>query len=280
MDLGLAYFPTDYSMPVGDLAAAAEERGFESLFLCEHTHIPVSRRSPYPQGGELPREYSHTLDPFVAFGAIVAVTRRLRFGPGICLVTQRDPIVTAKEVASVDHLSDGRFLFGVGAGWNTEEMIDHGTDPTRRWAVARERVLAMRTIWTQEEAEFHGTFVDFPPMWSWPKPVQVGGPPVLVGGAGPRALDRVLDYGDGWFPIYGAIRSDAGERIAELRTRAADLGRPAPSVTVFGVPPEPARVEEMAAAGVDRALLLIPSEPAAQALETLDRFAGLLPAPA
>jgi probable F420-dependent oxidoreductase len=277
VDLGLAYFPTDYSLPVTDLAIAAEERGFESLFFPEHTHIPTSRRTPYPSGGELPIEYSHTLDPLVAFGAIAAVTHRLRFGTGICLITQRDPILTAKEVATVDHMSGGRFLFGVGAGWNIEEMRDHGTDPAHRWAVTRERILAMRQIWTAEEAEFHGTYVDFGPLWSWPKPAQKGGPPVLVAGAGARAFERVLDYGDGWFPIYGEVRSTIGPRIAELRERAAEAGRPEPPVTVFGIPPRADQVASLAEAGVARALFLLPSVGRDEALTLLDRFAELLP---
>jgi probable F420-dependent oxidoreductase len=276
MDLGLVTFATDYSMPVAHLAVAAEDRGFESLFLTEHTHIPASRLTPYAGGADLPRQYWHTLDPFVAFGMIAAVTRRLRFGTGICLITERDPILTAKEVATIDYLSGGRFEFGVGAGWNAEEMRNHGTDPARRWAITRERVAAMRRIWADDEAEFHGTFVDFDPVWSWPKPTREQGPPVLVGGAGPRAFDRVLDYGDGWFPIYHEIRTDFASRIADLRARAAAAGRGAPPVTVFGVPPRPERISELAAAGVTRALLLVPSAGEDETVALLDRFADLL----
>src|SRR5574338_420779 len=172
MQFGLCYFPTDYGMGPGEVAAAAEERGFESLLFCEHTHIPVSRDSPYPGGGELPRAYWHTYDPFVACTAAAVVTRRLKIGTGVCLVVERDPITTAKEVASVDHLSGGRFLFGVGAGWNREEMANHGTDPRVRMNILRERIESMRQIWTSEEAEYHGKFVDFDPIGSYPKPVQ------------------------------------------------------------------------------------------------------------
>jgi len=275
VDYGIAFFPTDYSAPVADLAVAVEERGFESLFLTEHTHIPTSRISRYRGGGELPRQYLHTLDPFVAFGVIAAVTRTLRFGTGICLMTQRDPIVTAKEIATADLVSGGRFLFGVGAGWNAEEMADHGTDPNHRWAVTRERIAAMRAIWGSEEAEFHGEYVDFGPMWSWPKPTRREGPPVLVAGTGPRALDRVLDYGDGWFPIYGE-RPGLTERIAELRSRAADAGRGRPSVSVFAAPTEPAELEQLAEAAVDRALFLAPSVPLAELLPQLDQYATLM----
>src|ERR671936_1276605 len=184
MRFGVAMFPTDYSMEPAELARMAEERGFESLFFPEHTHIPASRRTPYPPGGELPDEYSHTLDPFVALTAAAAATERLRIGTGICLVVERDPIVTAKEVASLDRLSGGRFLFGVGAGWNREEMANHGTDPRRRHELMRERVEAMKAIWTEDEASYHGRYVDFDRIWAWPKPLQRPHPPVIVGGNG------------------------------------------------------------------------------------------------
>src|SRR5919198_2739981 len=172
MDFGVMMFPTDYAVAPGELARMAEDRGFESLFFPEHTHIPASRRTPYPGGGDLPREYSHTHDPFVALTAAAAATERLLVGTGICLVIERDPITTAKEVASLDLVSGGRFLFGVGGGWNLEEMANHGTDPKRRWALLRERVLAMKRIWAEDEAEYHGELVNFDKLWSWPKPVQ------------------------------------------------------------------------------------------------------------
>ncbi|HET9772410.1 MAG TPA: TIGR03619 family F420-dependent LLM class oxidoreductase, partial [Acidimicrobiia bacterium] len=179
MRIGITMFPTSYAIRVTDLGRAVEERGFESLFVPEHTHIPTSRRSDWPGGGPLPEEYRHTLDPFAALAAVAAVTERIRLGTGICLVVERDPITTAKEVATLDLLSGGRFEFGVGGGWNLEEMANHGTDPATRFALLRERLLAMREIWTNDEAEFHGRFVDFEPLWQWPKPVQRPHPPVL-----------------------------------------------------------------------------------------------------
>jgi probable F420-dependent oxidoreductase len=192
--LGLAMFATADAIPPAELGVLAEEHGFESLFLPEHTHIPASRRSPYPGGGELPSEYWSAFDPFVALATVAQATERLRVGTGICLVVERDPIVTAKEVASLDRLSGGRVLFGVGAGWNREEMESHGTDPATRFGLMLERVEAMKALWTEREAEYHGRHVDFEPMWSWPKPLQEPHPPVLVGGNGPRVLDRVLAY--------------------------------------------------------------------------------------
>jgi len=172
MKFGIQMFPIDYAIPVTELGRAAEDLGFESLFFPEHTHIPTSRRTPYPGGTELPLEYSHTLDPFVAMAAVAAVTKTLKVGTGICLVMQRDPIVLAKEVASVDHLSGGRVLFGIGGGWNEDEMENHGTKPSERWKILRERIFAMKEIWTKDEAEYHGKYVNFDPIWSWPKPAR------------------------------------------------------------------------------------------------------------
>jgi probable F420-dependent oxidoreductase len=257
MELGLAHFLTDYGMQPGALARAAEERGFESLFFPEHTHIPVSRDTPYPGGGELPREYSHTLDLFVALGAAAAATERLKLGSGVCLVIQRDPIVTAKEVASVDHISGGRFLFGVGAGWNREEMQNHGTDPSTRFRRMRESVEAMKAIWTRDEAEYHGRLIDFDPIWCWPKPVQKPHPPVLVGGVGERVLDRVVAYGDEWIPNRVKSPEELGERIAELQRRAEAAGREPIPVTVFGAKPEQRLLERLRTAGVTRSLFYV-----------------------
>jgi probable F420-dependent oxidoreductase len=262
MELGLAILLTDYSIQPARLGSLAEERGFESLFLAEHTHIPVSRETPYPGGDELPREYSHTVDPFVGLAAAASVTARLKLGTGICLVIERDPIVTAKEVATLDHVSGGRFLFGVGAGWNKEEMRNHGTDPATRWRVMRERVEAMKAIWTQDEAEYHGRYVDFDPIWSWPKPVQKPHPPVLVGGVGDKVLDRVVAYGDGWIPNRVKTPEELGERIAELQRRAEAAGRERIPVTVFGAKPEQRLLERLEAAGVTRSLFYVrPEEP-------------------
>jgi probable F420-dependent oxidoreductase len=262
MELGLAHFLTDYGMQPAELGRAAEARGFESLFLPEHTHIPVSRRTPYPGGGELPPEYSHTLDPFAALAAAAAATERLKLGTGVCLVIERDPIVTAKEVATVDHISGGRFLFGVGAGWNREEMENHGTDPDTRFRRMRESVEAMKAIWTQDEAEYHGRIIDFDPIWCWPKPVQKPHPPVLVGGLGEKVLDRVVAYGDEWIPNRVKTPEELGERIAELQRRAEEAGRGRIPVTVFGTKPEVRLLERLKSAGVTRSLFyVLPGEP-------------------
>jgi probable F420-dependent oxidoreductase len=271
MDFGLTIFPTDYSIGPAELGRAAEDAGFEALFFAEHTHIPVSRDTPRPGGGELPRRYWHTIDPFAALTAVAAATERLRVGTGICLVVERDPITTAKEVASVDLLSGGRFEFGVGAGWNREEMRNHGTDPERRFSLMRERIEAMKAIWTQDEAEYHGEHVDFDPIWSWPKPVQKPHPPVLVGGTGPKALDRVLRYGDVWMPNRIAEPDWLKGRIAELRDRA---GRHVP-VTYFGADATDEFVTGLADAGVDRALLQLPDAGADEVLPLVERYAEL-----
>jgi probable F420-dependent oxidoreductase len=254
------------------LARAAEDLGFESLFVPEHTHIPASRRSPWPGGAELPREYSHTLDPFVALSAAAAVTATLKLGTGICLVIERDPIVLAKEVASLDHLSGGRVLFGIGGGWNLEEMENHGTRPAVRWKVLRERILAMKEIWTKDEAEFHGQYVDFDPIWSWPKPVQRPHPPIIIGGNGPRTLERVLEYGDEWMPIGGRGGGHA-ERIQELQRRAAEAGRSPVPVSMFGVRPDPAVIGHYQEIGVTRCVFGLPSADAETVLPILRRHA-------
>jgi probable F420-dependent oxidoreductase len=274
MQFGLSMFITDETIAPVDLGRAAEDAGFDSIFVPEHTHIPASRESPWPGGDELPREYSHTLDPFVSLSAIAATTTRLRVGTGIALVVERDPIVLAHEAASLDHVSGGRFELGVGAGWNLEEMRNHGTDPARRFAVMRERVLAMREIWTQDEASFHGELVDFERIWSWPKPVQRP-LPVWVGGTGPRVLDRVLEYGDGWFPNMRDL-DELGQRIAELQRRAADAGREPIPVTYFGLrDADDAKLEKMAAGGVDRVLLMLPPKGRDETLPRLERYAEL-----
>jgi probable F420-dependent oxidoreductase len=252
MKLGLAIFATDEGMPPGELARLAEERGFESLVFSEHTHIPVSRDSPAPRGGELPREYSHTLDPFVALTAAACATQHLRVGTAICLVVERDPIVTAKAVASLDLVSGGRFLFGVGAGWNLEEMRNHGTDPDHRFSLMKHRVRAMKAIWTQEEAAYESPRVSFDPIWSWPKPVQEPHPPVLIGGNGPKAIDRVLAYGDELLPEPEEGLTD---RIRELHQRAAQAGREL-KVTVHGA--QPADLEAYAEAGAHRCTFWLP----------------------
>ena len=252
MEFGVAIFPTHDAIQPGDMARLAEERGQESLFFPEHTHMPAEH-TEHPVATPLPRRYAHTLDLFVAVTAAVSATSRLRVGSGICLLIQRDPITTAKEVASVDHLSGGRFDFGVGAGWNRPEIANHGTDPRVRMRVLRERVEAMKAIWTQDEASYAGEFVNFDRIWSWPKPAQRPHPPVLVGGAGPTVLDRVLAFGDGWLPDYSP--DGVLDRAAELRARA---DRPV-ALQVMGLPPDPKIIEAYAAAGFERAVHWLPS---------------------
>jgi probable F420-dependent oxidoreductase len=276
VQFGVAIFPTWYAIDPPALGRLAEERGFESLFFPEHTHIPTSRRSPYPGGGELPREYSNTHDPFVALAAVAAVTERLRVATGICLVIERDPITTAKEVASLDHLSGGRFLFGVGAGWNAEEMENHGTDPSVRFGLMRERIEAMKAIWTQDEAEYHGRHVDFDPIWSWPKPVQQPHPPVLVGGNGSRVLDRVLAFGDEWMPNRIGDDDELAARIAELQRRAEEAGRAPIPVTLFGAPRKPERLERLERAGITRFLFMLPPAEAGEVERKLDEYAQVV----
>jgi probable F420-dependent oxidoreductase len=272
MDVGIAIFPTDYAMRVDDLARAVEERGYESLWFPEHTHIPVSRRSPWPGGPTLPKEYSHTHDLFVALATAAAVTTRIKIGSGICLLVERDPITTAKEVASVDFLSRGRMLFGIGGGWNAEEMEDHGTDFRTRWKLLRERVQAMKRIWTEDEPSFEGELVKFEPLWSWPKPVQKPHPPVLLGGHGRRALERVVTYCDGWLPI-GVRAGDLKASIAELRTLARERGRDPDtiSVSVYGAPMDAETLGHLRDIGVARAIFALPSAEADKLLSLLDR---------
>jgi probable F420-dependent oxidoreductase len=253
MEFGIGYFSTHDATGPGEVARLVEEHGFESLFFAEHTHIPASRETPYAGGGELPRKYLHTYDLFVALTAAAAATSRLRIGSGVCLVIEHDPIMNAKQVASVDHISGGRFEFGVGAGWNREEMQNHGTDPRTRMRLLKERVEAMKAIWTEDEASYHGEFVNFDRIWSWPKPAQRPHPPILVGGAGPTVLDRVLAYGDAWFPNYAGEHTLA--RAAEMKARAE---RPI-ELQVISVPPEPKDLEALAQAGCTRACHWLPS---------------------
>jgi probable F420-dependent oxidoreductase len=273
--LGLSIFLTDYAIEPAGLGRLAEERGFESLFFPEHTHIPASRETPFPGGGELPRAYSHTLDPFVALGAVATATDSIKIGTGVCLVVERDPIATAKAAATVDRLSNGRFLFGVGAGWNLEEMRNHGTDPSTRFGLMRERVEAIKAIWTSDEAEYHGRHVDFDPIWSWPKPVQQPHPPVILGGSGPKMLDRVLAFGDGWMPNRVPLEELPG-RIAELQRRAEEAGRGPIPVTQFGARPDADALEGLAQAGVDRALLSLRDAEPDEAERRLDEWTPLV----
>jgi probable F420-dependent oxidoreductase len=266
MEHGVTTFPTDDAMRPGDLARLVEERGYRYLFFSEHTHIPASRATPFPGGEPLARKYWTTYDVFIALTAAAMATTSLRVGSGICLIAQRDPIATAKQVASIDHMSGGRVELGVGAGWNREEMENHGIDPHTRFSRMAEHVGAMKAIWTQDEASYEGRHVSFERIWSWPKPAQRPHPPVLVGGLAPKVLDRVLAYGDAWmpFPFEGML-----EQAAELRRRAAELGRSV-RVVVAGAPADPAILEQYLEAGIDRVLFELPAAgrgPVERALE-------------
>lgn len=277
MKLGSFYFPTEYNMPVVELAIELENRGFESLFLCEHTHIPTSRKTPFPAGGDLPKRYIHTIDPFVALSFVSAATKTLNFGTGICLVTQREPIATAKAVASLDMLSGGRFIFGIGGGWNADEMENHGTNYKTRFQLLRERILAMKELWTKEEAEFHGDFVDFNPVWSYPKPVQRPHPPILLGGETDYTLKRVVDFCDGWFPrpSHGFDPTEGMQRLKEMAT-SAGRSMETLQVTVFRAPPNGQKLEEYQQAGIGRSLLEIPDAGREEILPILDTYSKLL----
>ena len=277
MELGILIFPTDLSIRPDRLAIAVEERGFGSLWVTEHTHIPVSRRSPWPGGPNLPEEYRRTLDPFVALTAAASVTSRLRLATGICLVAQHDPIVLAKTIASLDVLSDGRFTLGIGVGWNEEEMADHGVDPARRRAVAREKVLAMMQLWTRDEASFEGEFVRFPPAWSWPKPTQQPRPPVVMGGAGgPVTFRHVVEFCDGWMPIHG--RRATLDKLPVLWQAAEEVGRDPATIElgVFGVPGDAGVIDTYRDAGFARCVLGVPSADESSVLDVLDGYAGLV----
>jgi probable F420-dependent oxidoreductase len=267
MDFGVGYFPTHDAMSPGDVARLVEERGQESLWFAEHTHIPASRESPWAGGAELPQKYWHCYDLFVALTHAAAATSRLRIGSGVCLVIERDPIITAKEVASIDHLSGGRLEFGVGAGWNREEMQNHGTDPRVRMKLLRERVEAMKAIWSQHEASYSGDYVHFERIWSYPKPVQRPHPPILVGGHGPTIFDRVLGFGDGWLAQY---RGDAAvfDRIGELFARAE---RPVVA-DLIGMRADPALIERAREAGVRRVLRWLPTGGRSTVEASLERW--------
>jgi probable F420-dependent oxidoreductase len=274
MHYGLTIFPTDYAIPLPELAVEAEGRGFESLWVAEHSHIPTSRKSPWPGGGDLPKMYYDTLDPFVALAAAAAVTSTIKLATGICLVVQRDPIHTAKEVASVDQLSKGRFLFGVGGGWNSEEMADHGTAFEGRFKLLRERIEAMKAIWADDEAAYHGDHVDFDPIYMWPKPVQKPHPPIHVGGVFPGGARRAVRYGDGWIPI-GGREDDLATSIPAFRKMAEEAGRDPASleVSVYGVAASEKVVAKYQEAGVDRVVFGLPPAARDDILPLLDRCA-------
>jgi len=277
MHIGICIFPTEYAIRIDELAREMEQRGFESLFVPEHTHIPTSRRSPFAGGQPLPREYAHTLDPFVGLMAAAAATTRLRIGTGICLIIERDTITTAKSVASLDLLSSGRFEFGIGGGWNAEEMEHHGTVFKTRFKKLREQALALKEIWTKEEPRFEGEFVRFEPIWAYPKPVQKPHPPILLGGESGHTLQRVVDFCDGWFP-RGRAPELVLSGMKNLRERAARAGRDMKTISVsaFAAPADEKVLEQFAAAGVTRSLLRLPPEGRDAVLPLLDRYAKLI----
>jgi probable F420-dependent oxidoreductase len=265
VDFGVSYFPTDEAIEPADLARMAEERGFESVLVTEHTHIPASRDTPYPAGGDLPREYWRIYDPFVCLATMAAATERIKIGTAICLLIERDPITTAKEVASVDRLSGGRMLFGIGAGWNLEEMANHGTDPSRRFALLRERVEACKALWAEEEASYHGEFVDFDRIVSRPAPLQDPHPPILIGGNGPTVHKRVLAYGDAWFPNRIPPDDAMIARVEELQRLGEQAGRGAIPVTLQIPPRDSAGLEQYERAGVTRVVHMLRAGDAADA---------------
>jgi probable F420-dependent oxidoreductase len=269
MEIGIFTFLTDEGIRPDVLAAAAEERGFSSLQIAEHSHIPVSRETPYPGGGELPHIYYRTLDPFVALTAAAVATSNLKLGTGIALIQQRDVIHTAKEVASLDLVSRGRFLFGIGVGWNREEMRNHGTDPRTRGALVDEQLAALKEIWTKDEAEFHGKFVDFDPIFAWPKPVQTPHPPIFIGGHGPAAIKRLAEYGDGWLPMA----MTPPEELRRVRQSLAEQGKTDLRITATGAEADVELLHGLESGGADEVTLYVPTEPEAETLERLDHFA-------
>jgi probable F420-dependent oxidoreductase len=277
MEFGAGIFFTEYSILPADLAVALEERDFESLWAPEHSHIPVSRRSPTPSGGELARRYYDVMDPFVTLTAAAVATRRLKVGTGICLVIQRDTIQTAKLVASIDQVSGGRFLFGIGGGWNAEEMADHGTAFPTRFEKMAEQVAAMKEIWSSAQPEYHGTFVDFAPMMTGPKPVQKPHPPVIVGGAFPWAARRAIRYGDGWIPLAGARYGDPLEFVPRFRRMAEAAGRDPQSlpITVAGPPEDLDLLQRYRDLGIDRVNFPLPPAQRDEVMPVLDRLAKL-----
>ncbi|MBY0329058.1 MAG: LLM class F420-dependent oxidoreductase [Acetobacteraceae bacterium] len=276
MDFGASMFFTDYSMTPAALARALEERGFESVWAPEHSHIPLSRKSPWPGGGELPKRYYDCMDPFVSLTAAAAATQRLRLGTGVCLVNQRDPIQLAKLVASIDQVSGGRFLFGIGIGWNQDEMENHGTVFETRAKLVRERVEAMKEIWTKSKPEYHGEFVNFDPMMTWPKPVQKPYPPIIVGGGFPQAARRAIRYGNGWIPITG--RAPMENALAKFRELAKEMGRdPAElPITAFGAAEDADLLKRYRDLGVSRVVVSLDSEKEDAILPVLDRWAALI----
>jgi probable F420-dependent oxidoreductase len=279
MEIGASIFFTEYSISPTELAVALEERGFDSLWVAEHSHIPVTRRFSVPGGGELGRQYYDVMDPFVTLAAAAAVSKRLKLATGVCLVIQRDTIQTAKLVASIDQVSGGRFILGIGGGWNAEEMEDHGTDYTTRFKKMREQIEAMKEIWTKDTPEYHGEIVDFPPMMTWPKPLQKPHPPIIVGGAFQYAARRAIRYGDGLIPQASDAGSGSPEEfLPRFRQMAKEAGRDAQSlsVTLGGAPEDPDRLKRYRDLGVARMNVRLPPDKADDILPVLDRWANLI----
>jgi probable F420-dependent oxidoreductase len=271
---GLITFPTAYSIQPAELAQAAEARGFESIWFTDHTHIPASRRTPYPAGGELPREYWANYDQYVALAAAAAVTSRIKLGTGVTLLSEREPFVAAKQAATLDCISNGRLLLGVGAGWNAEEMEDHGTPFSKRWAIVRERVLAMRELWTKDKAEFHGKYVNFDPCFVEPKPVQPGGPPIILGAfAGDRVFDRIAEYADGWMPLNEVLPADGRAKLAAAMQRRGRKPEAAP-ITLAHIFPGDDSAESAVAQGFDRVVFMVPSEPKEKVMPLIEQYAA------
>ena len=280
MEIGAAIFFTDYSIAPTELAVALEQRGFDSLWVAEHSHIPVTRRFGLPGGMELTKQYYDVMDPFVTLSAAAAVTTRLKLGTGVCLVIQRDTIQTAKSVASLDQVSKGRFLFGIGCGWNAEEMEDHGTVYETRTLKMREQIEAMKEIWSNDKPEYHGKIVDFPPMQTWPKPVQKPHPPIIVGGAFRLAARRAIRYGDGLIPAAASAGSGGPEDfMPRLREMAKEAGRDPQSlsVTLGGAPEDPDLLKRNRDLGIARMTVRLPPAKADEILPLLDRWAKLIP---
>ena len=276
MEFGASIFFTDYSITPAELAVALEERGFDSLWAAEHSHIPVPRKTPPPGGGELHKRYYDVMDPFVTLTAAACATKRLKLATGIALVIQRDTIQTAKLVASIDQVSGGRFLFGIGGGWNQEEIENHATVFVTRMRKMREQIEAMKAIWTENQAEYHGEIVDFGPMMTWPKPVQKPHPPVILGGAFPWAARRAIRYGDGWYP--NAASGNPEEYMPAFRKMAEEAGRDPASlpVTLGGAPEDADKLKRFRDLGAARVNVTLMSEKADAILPILDRWAGLM----
>ncbi len=275
MHIGVSTFPTDYSIRPTVLGAALEAAGFESLWVVEHTHIPASRRTPYPLGTPLPSIYWESYEPLTYLAQVAAVTQKLQIGTGVCLVAEHHPIALAKRVASLDSLSDGRFLFGVGAGWNAEELENHGVRFEDRWRVLRENILAMKAMWTQKDAEFHGKFVNFDPVWVEPKPARKPHPPVFIGASSTWAIKRVAEFGEGWYPI---IMPDFAERLQQLDRECAALGRDRSAIDITGLtqPADKQALVDLAQLGVNRVVIGLPTMNEADSLRWIEENAQIV----